>query len=65
MIPGWKLEVARAIATYRAEMEEANRLVKSDVRAGVEQMMLAVGHLNDAMGIEKGAALGSSKPLRT
>jgi hypothetical protein len=60
---GWKGQIARALASYRAEMSEANALVKTDVRAGVEKMMLAVGHLNDAMGIEKGAALALRQML--
>jgi hypothetical protein len=48
---------AAVMARYMDEMQEANRLVRTDVRAGVEQMMLAVGNLNDGLGCGKDAAL--------
>lgn len=55
--PGLQNQDESALAIYRAEMTEANDLAKSDIAAAVEKMMLAVGHLNDAIGIQKGAAL--------
>ena len=45
--------VAEVMAVYKVEMTKANELTKSDIRAGVEQMALAVGRLNDALGVDK------------
>lgn len=50
-------KIAEVMARYKEEMQKANRLAQEDERAAVEQMALAVGHLNDALSIGKDAAL--------
>jgi hypothetical protein len=52
--------VAAVMARYKDEMQEGNRLVQTDIRAGVEQMMLAAGNLNDALGCRPAGGRGWS-----